>query len=89
MNYVRTSNTTHDLKLLQLQFGLSTTNFNFETTAALAGMANTNALAGIDLVCLLFSSTGVEEQPIRAEDVSWKACAALASIGESMLTTSH
>ncbi len=43
------SNTTQDIELLQLQTSLTSTNANLTTTAALAGLANINSLAVINL----------------------------------------
>ena len=49
MDNIMISNTTQDLELIQLQTGLTTTQGDIVTLGALAGMANINALAAIDL----------------------------------------
>ncbi len=44
------SDTTQDIELWQLKSSLTSTNANLTTTAALAGLANINSLAVINLV---------------------------------------
>jgi hypothetical protein len=49
MDNIMISNTTQDLELVQLQSGLSTAQANITSLGVLAGTANVNALAAIDL----------------------------------------
>ena len=49
MDNIMISNTTQDLELIQLQTGLSTAQANITSLGVLAGTANVNALAAIDL----------------------------------------
>ena len=49
LDNIMISNTTQDLELFQLQSGLSTAQANITTLGVLAGTANTNALAAINL----------------------------------------
>ncbi len=49
MDNIMISNTTQDLELLQLQNGLSTTNWNLASVATVAGGAATSAPTAIDI----------------------------------------
>ena len=49
LDNIMISNTTQDLEIIQLQSGLSTAQANITTLGVLAGTANTNALAAINL----------------------------------------
>ena len=49
LDNIMISNTTQDLELLQVQAGLSTAKANITSLGVLAGTANINALAAIDL----------------------------------------